>query len=66
MTKICPNCHEIKQITTKCTKWPINAPTFSIQKHTKIYGFGMKIYHLATPIQPTYEKIFQSSNTNVR
>jgi hypothetical protein len=39
------NSHSIHQITTKCTKMVVKCTSIC---HTKIFHFGIEIYHLAT------------------
>jgi hypothetical protein len=53
----------------KCIKWPkyipYNLPTSFIARHSKIWIFGFKIYHLATlPASPSSEYFFPSTKVS--
>jgi hypothetical protein len=43
-----PNGNKIYQMIVKYSKCPLNVPTFSIPRPSKIGLFGVKMYHLAT------------------
>jgi hypothetical protein len=56
MTTKLQNYHKIYQMAVIHPEWPLNEPTFSIARPSKITQIGifvLKIYHLAT--LPAYQ-----------